>query len=307
MKKLLSILLVLCSFIAHASNLTIGTGSGTLTQTSMSGMVSGHDTLFINAGTYTGQNLFSNLNGIVICPTGGNVIFTGSNYTEINTCTNITWAPYKGYKFFWTSINSDAFLFTSNYNTGFYVYNAQVNGVVDNFIDVSGYGGAYTGTTATLKAYRFGIFNSKFTNSGQVWQGFYGTPSQNIAVCDSITMLYDTVLNTTTNGTQVAGPVGTVNFGWWNIKYVGTNTVTGDVGAFQIAGDGAVHDCYFYGGRGYLTRELAYGTGSTGTFGFYNNIIYGQNAYGGLDYNLILQIMVQLIPTCLNAMVISTI
>jgi len=265
-------------FSVSAKTVVIGTGSGSVSQTSMTGLNAG-DVLAIAPGTYTGGATFSNLNGITVTTNGGTVTFTGSNYVEIGSGnTNLT---FIGLNF--SSVASDAFLLTGTNVQGLYIYHCTFSGVTNNIIDAGGYCASYTGTVSTLKVSRFAMDNCKFTNCGQVWQGFYGTPSQNIGLCDSVEMGYDTVVQTATNGTEVAGPISHINFHHWQISYTGANPVTGDVGVFQTAGDGQIHDCYYKGGRGYLCRQLLYGLNATGAFYFYNNIIYGQNAYGGID------------------------
>jgi K319-like protein/type IX secretion system substrate protein len=262
---------------ASAKTVVIGSGSGTVSQTSMTGLSAG-DVLAIKPGTYNGGT-FSNLTNITITNNGGVVTFTGSNYVEIGSGnTNLT---ITGLTF--SNVQSDAFLLTGTNIQGLYIYHCTFSKVTDYIIDAGGYAGAYTGTISTLKVYRFALDNCKFTNCGSVWQGFYGTPSQNTGLCDSVEMGYDTVINTATNGTEVAGPISHLNAHHWMITYSGLNSIVGDVGVFQTAGDGQIHDCYYKGGRGYLCRQLMYGLNGVGAFYFYNNIIYGQNAYGGID------------------------
>ena len=277
MKHLLLLLSLFVCLGAKANTVVIGSGSGTVSQTSMTGLSSG-DILAITPGTYSGAT-FSNLNGITITSNGGTVTFSGSNYFEIgsgNTNLTITYLNF-------LNITNDAFLLTGTNTQGLYIYHCTFTNVTNNMVDVSGYNQAYTGINSTLKLYRFAMDNCKFTNCGQVWQGWYGTPADLTDLCDSVEMGYDTVVNTATNGTEIAGPITHVNIHHWRITYAGANPVTGDVGAFQLAGDGQVHDCYFKGGRGYLVRQLAYGLNAVGAFYFYNNIIYGQNAYGAID------------------------
>ena len=277
MKKLILSFFLITTLIVHAKTVVIGSGSGSVSKTSMSGLSSG-DVLAITPGTYSGAT-FSNLTGITITNNGGAVTFTGSNYVEIGSGnTNLT---IIGLKFL--NVANDAFLLTGTNIQGLYIYNCTFTNVANNIIDVSGYAGSYTGTEGTLKVYRFAMNNCKFTNCGQVWQGWYGSPADNMGLCDSVAMAYDTVINTATNGTEVAGPISHINIHHWIIKYSGANPVPGDVGAFQTAGDGQIHDMYFSGGRGYLCRQLLYGLNGTGAFYFYNNIIYGQNAYGAID------------------------
>jgi len=268
---------VLSLLKVNAKTVIIGSGSGTVSQTSMTGLSTG-DVLAIKPGTYSGAT-FSNLSNITITNNGGVVTFTGSNYVEIGSGnTNLT---ITGLTF--SNVQSDAFLLTGTNIQGLYIYHCVFNNVTNYIIDAGGYCAGYTGTTSTLKVSRFAMDNCKFTNCGQVWQGFYGTPSQNTGLCDSVEMGYDTVVQTATNGTEVAGPISHINFHHWQITYTGANPVVGDVGVFQTAGDGQIHDCYYKGGRGYLCRQLMYGLNGVGAFYFYNNIIYGQNAYGGID------------------------
>ncbi len=65
---------------ASAKTVTIGSGSGSLSVTSMGSLslVSG-DVLSITTGTYSGGT-FTNLSGITIVPATGGVIFTGTIY-----------------------------------------------------------------------------------------------------------------------------------------------------------------------------------------------------------------------------------
>src|SRR5579871_2074781 len=67
--------IICASSSASAKTVVIGSGSGNISQTSMSGLSSG-DVLAIAPGTYSGAT-FSNLNGITIVNNGGVVTFTG--------------------------------------------------------------------------------------------------------------------------------------------------------------------------------------------------------------------------------------
>ena len=75
MRKILLLFLILGCLSASATDHVIGTGSGTVSQTSMTGLSSG-DRLLITPGTYSGAN-FSNLTNITILNNNGLVTFTG--------------------------------------------------------------------------------------------------------------------------------------------------------------------------------------------------------------------------------------
>ena len=76
MKNLFMALLALfLSLSLSAKTVVIGNGSGTISQTSMSGLSAG-DVLAITPGTYSSAT-FSNLSNISIINNGGLVTFTG--------------------------------------------------------------------------------------------------------------------------------------------------------------------------------------------------------------------------------------
>jgi hypothetical protein len=274
-------------FTARATNLTVT--APTCSVTSMGSLVAG-DTIFITGGTYTTM-VFGGLSNVTIINKGSQVVFAGSNYCDFGnsgpSMSNITFTGtgvnglFYGFKFTNSNVG---ILNTAQHNQQIRMYNIDFEGVPQNCIDLSGYSATYNGTTGTMKMYQMTIANCLLNNSERLWQGTYGSASQLQGICDSICIHDIIVTQTSGNGTQIAGPMTRMNIYNWKMTFVGTPTVFGDVGAFQIAGNGQVHHIYKRGGRGYTVRILLYSLGSSvGEFYFYDVIDIASNAYGLID------------------------
>ena len=290
------IILMLFSTKSFANHITVGSGSGTVSVTSMSGLNSG-DSIYINTGSYT-SGVFGGLNNVTIINHGGVVTFTGTvdfgNFSSSMTNVVFTGTGYNGttYGFVFNGSNTanfngngDAFVSTAPYNTGIRFNYFSFQNVPGNCFDFSNYYNNYNGSTTSFKLYKATFSHCLLNNSGEFFQGAYGGASTLEAFCDSVDFDNNIITQTNTNGEEVAGTITHFNIHDNVITYTGTNPNLDDVGAFTIAGSGQIHHNYMKGGRGYLARIFGYNyTGQTAfDFWGYNNIALATNEYGMFD------------------------
>lgn len=298
MKKLFTIALFFLSAVsAKATNMTIGTGSGSLIQNSMGTMVSG-DTLFLNAGTYTGGGQFSNIHDITIINKGGVVTIKGTVDwgNQTNSLNNITVTGTGG-----GLTNAIIFDATGSYsngplgyttNSGFaftaqhYVHNRfyyiWFKGIGANCFDLSGYLPTYDGTTGSYKIYQSSFDHCRMDNSLEFYQGPYIGP--NLGFADSIDIGYNLFNQTSGNGMQMNTQMTNGHIHDNQILYSGLNTQTDDVGVFVISGFVQLDHNYMKGGRGYLMRNFGYSyIGTPATVLCFDNIKIATTTYGMFD------------------------
>ncbi len=292
MKNLL--FLILTFFVistASAKTVVIGTGSGSVSQTSMTGLVAG-DVLAITPGTYA-NGTFSNLHDITIINNGGVVYFTGTvNFGSgaANGMNNViftgTGDPNNFYGFYFTASADCIRMPDHHYESDRFnhIYGKGFNGNFFNFGDSYP---TYVGTTASLRLYKCTFSDCMIENASQFAQGSYGQANGLVNLCDSIDMHSIIVNQTKTNGVEVHGFFTHYNFYNWTITYNGFNPLGNDIGAFYIGGSGAIHHNYMKGGRGYLIRHYPpYAlAGQPDGVRCYDNIAIGTNEYGLMDFN----------------------
>jgi hypothetical protein len=272
------------SLSTMAKTVVIGTGSGSVSQTSMSGLSAG-DVIAITPGTYS-KATFSNLNDVTIINNGGIVKFTGTVSLDVNLVNvTISGTGLAGttYGFQFSNVSGSAFLFSGTNTRGLRVYNCSFDHVSGYIFDASGYYTKYTGDTTTLKLYRTAIGNLAISNSGLVLQGSWGLPTDFTDVIDSIALFNLTISQTTSNGGQFAAVAYRCDLHDWRVSYAGANPVAGDVGMIVIYGNGSVHHIYNHGDRGYLVRLWNVGLNGVANSYIYNNIDLATNAYGFID------------------------
>ena len=159
------IILMLFSTKSFANHITVGSGSGTVSVTSMSGLNSG-DSIYINTGSYT-SGVFGGLNNVTIINHGGVVTFTGTvdfgNFSSSMTNVVFTGTGYNGttYGFVFNGSNTanfngngDAFVSTAPYNTGIRFNYFSFQNVPGNCFDFSNYYNNYNGSTTSFKLYK---------------------------------------------------------------------------------------------------------------------------------------------------------
>ena len=290
------IILMLFSTKSFANHITVGSGSGTVSVTSMSGLNSG-DSIYINTGSYT-SGVFGGLNNVTIINHGGVVTFTGTvdfgNFSSSMTNVVFTGTGYNGttYGFVFNGSNTanfngngDAFVSTAPYNTGIRFNYISFQSVPGNCFDFSNYYNNYNGSTTSFKLYKATFSYCSINNSGEFFQGAYGGASTLEAFCDSVDFDNNIITQTNTNGEEVAGTITHFNVHDNTITYIGTNPNLDDVGAFTIAGCGQVHHNYMKGGRAYLARVFGFNYVGQSSYDFwgYNNIALATNEYGMFD------------------------
>ena len=272
------------SSTAMAKTVVIGTGSGSVSQTSMSGLNPG-DVLAIAPGSYSSAT-FANLNNITIINNGGVVAFTG----EMALGSGLSYVTISGtgaagvtYGFQFSGISSDGIDLQGTNTVGLRIYNCSFNNVSGNCIDASGYYTTYNGDTSTFKLYKTAIANISLNNSGLLLQGSWGVPTDFNDIIDSLAIWNVVCTQTASNGQEIAIIAYQINIHDWNITYNGANPVAGDCGEFVIYGNGTLRNVYSHGGRGYLARWWNVGLNGTGNSYVYNNIDLATNAYGFID------------------------
>ena len=277
-------------FFTHvnAKKVVLGSGSGAITQTSMTGLISG-DTLAITPGTYSGGGTFSNLHDITIINNGGVVIFTGTVIWGGNTMHNIKW----------TGVGFTGAFYGFIFNTATGIYGQanhtdstrfdhldfeNASGAAFDFGD-SNYGVTYKGSSATFKMHCMTFSDIKvFNSSFFIITGYNDPAAANNNICDSVDMHNIIIKDLQGPGQQVRGSITHFNIYNWNITYAGTNSQTGDQGIIYVSGNGSIHHNYMHGGRGYLARIVGFSIKPLqDSVLFYNNIILSTTHYGGFD------------------------
>src|SRR5579871_4359058 len=279
--------IICASSSASAKTVVIGSGSGNISQTSMSGLSSG-DVLAIAPGTYSGAT-FSNLNGITIINNGGIVTFTGTVSLDVglvNVTISGTGASGVTYGFQFgkpgSVFNGIALNLTSPHASGLRINYCEFWNVQNSVVDGSG-NDVYDGTAGSLKLQNSTFDHFKMHSSGVLYQGSYGTANQFLVVADSITfsnMIIDTLYS---NGTVInCNGLYRTDIHDWQVDATCLNP-SGDVGMIVFFGNGNVHNIYKHGGRGYTARIWGCGLNGPGVTNIYNVIDLASNAYGGVD------------------------
>jgi len=255
-----------------AKTVVIGTGSGTLNQTSMAGLNPG-DVLAITPGTYSGGN-FSNLNWITITNNGGTVTFTGTV-----TLTTLVGVTFSGFNFL--NVNGSGIRWNGNFRrcTEKNINFTYVSGVANDASDNN----AYNGDTSSMKMYMMTFDSLKLYQTNGLLMGSWGNTNNGVCYMDSMIISHVTIDSTLTNGTEVRGIYFRANFHDWRVTYKGVITVMGDVGLIYINGNGSFHHIYRNGGRGYIMRIWNVGLNGLGTTYFYDNIDLNTATYGTID------------------------
>jgi len=277
------ILLVTILFLSftqvNAKTVVIGSGSGNVSQTSMSGLNPG-DVLAITPGTYNGGS-FTNLSGITIINNGGLVTFTG--LIRLSADVNVTFSGTGNstiqYGF---SFAGSGFTINSRC-TGMRFYNfVCVN--TGRFVDASENQAllTYTGAQSSILFQNVSIANIKMSNSGSLICGPFGHASNLHNYIDSIAA-WNIIYNIGASDGRVitGGCMFRFDFHDMNIKEAPV-TNFGDQGLiFIYGGSGQVHNVYRSGGWGWLVRIFG---ASLATYPndvwVYNNIDLNGTCYG---------------------------
>lgn len=258
------------------SDHVIGSGSGTVSQTSMSGLIAG-DRLLITAGSYTTSN-FSNLNDITIIPNTTTVTFTNTMTWGSNSRVTIDGTIAEtGFTF---SGNSGAAIDINGHNEDCIWRNITGNNVNGDFVDANT-GATYSGTTATLVLYRCTFENIDLNSCDYFIRGSFGDISSGTNFNDSLILRNISIDQTQTNGEQIRGVFFRVVFDSWSVTYSGLNPSGGDVGLGTVYGQGYIFNCVSDGMAGYVWRNYCATliAAHRDTY-FYNNVKVDGTRYG---------------------------
>jgi len=270
---LLSIFLLLFSINSiQAKTVVIGGGSGFITVAGMTGLNPG-DSLAITSGLYSGAS-FSNLKGITITNNGGSVVFNGQ--VTLNTMVECV---FSGFQFRNVKGTSIRWVGNSRRSTEKYISFMYCTGITNDANDNN----VYNGDTSTLKLYMCTFDSLTLFSSGIVLRGSYGDAKDRGCYMDSIVLSRIKVDSTLGNGLEVGGVIFRIDAHDWIETYKGVITQGGDVGIFQIYGNGSIHNIYRIGGRGYIARIWDLGLKVPGNTYYYNNIDLNTAQYGSLD------------------------
>ncbi len=270
--SLSAFLLICCALTVHAKTVVIGSGLGFISVPDMNGLNPG-DVLAITPGQYSG-GAFNNLKGITITNNGGTVVFSGQ--VTLNTLIECVFSGFQFKNVTGISIRWDG---NSRRCIEKNIYFQDCTGNTNDASDHN----PYTGDTSSLKLYMCTFDSLTLFRSGMVMMGSWGDAAAQICYIDSVVFSRIRVDSTLTNGVEVRGVIFRLDAHDWKVTYKGINTVSGDVGIFYIVGNGAIHDIYRTGGRGYILRIWNTGLKSVGNTYFYNNIDLNSMLYGSLD------------------------
>ena len=274
---------------------SVGTGSGSLSITSMGKAVIG-DRFVIAPGTYT-TSVIGGIHDVAIVNGQGTVTFTAQmNYgNNGDSMWNVALSG-NGYAgaaqgIIFSNIKGDAIFSTDKHDRGLRFYNLAFQGITGNSISfaysssISGPQTTYNGTEPSLKVSGLTIANTVFNSCSLGVKGSYVVnPIDNTQVIDSFDFHGNTIANLTSPGNFVDGIWTHVNFYNNSITYAGYNSQTDDVGVFFIAGSGQVHHNFMHGGRGYLAR--IYGMSAlpnVDDIWVYDNVVLATTNYAGFD------------------------
>ena len=284
MKKLITLFFILCCISASAKTVLYGTGSGSVSVTSMAGLNAG-DTIAIKSGTYSSGS-FTNLNHVTITNSGGLVTFTGQ----------VSIGP-------WSYVNMDGngnglnygFQFT---NSAGYMIGIGSGHIADysrithfETISTQGFihydnaqGGSYNpADSSTLMFNHFTLDNIHSLNSGFLWYGTWSGPNPAVSVVNDLVisnLKVDGLLSTT--GLVWGNSLYNIDFHDWVIN--GPVGGTNDVGMVQGSGNGKMHSILMNSGIwGYLTRWQTLKLNGAGATYIYNNIKLYSTRYGLSD------------------------
>lgn len=279
MRKLFTILSFLIVTSAFGATFTLGSGSGTLQLTSMSGHSYGDSALCV-PGTYSSAT-FSNIQGIKFFNNGGFVFITGGTTMGLDSGCLWNGGTWSGSQFGFVFENSITWSnrWVRDTMTGF-----EFSGV-GTCLSISGNISVYDQINSYTKTMRGCVFNNLLeNNSTQLFQGTFAAVTALQNVLDSISVSNLTITNDQGDGNQIqVNGIYHLHASYWT-KVGGTATGTTDVGMIQIVGNAVVDHVYRNGGYGYIMRICSAGLNSTAVNSYlYDCIDVNTKKYGSLD------------------------
>lgn len=230
----------------------IGTGSGSVSVTSMSGFYPGDELeIATQTGTYTSLTL-TGLNNLLVTAQSGRPVFTTEGAFSSNSSVELCYLSFIGIS------AGTAFNCTGGRINSCYLHNLYFSGVPDQVFDFSGNLSYTYGDTTTYHIYNT-VFDSITLNQcGFLIQGSFGTPASagSPDVCSKVTISHLVDNNTTATfepGKEVHGIFfHSTAFDWIVTSPAGAPN--GDVGL--LYGWGWWHEWNIYknGGNGYISR-----------------------------------------------------
>lgn len=286
MRHIIIIAFLFLSLICRANHSTIGTGSGTMSVTSMSGRSPG-DTIYITAGTYTFAD-FENLTHIIFMPLTTTVTFASPGSISMVMSVD-SLCEFRG-----NTIPGTTYGFVFNGSSVGVQFDDRIYGLRWGNTDFEGVNLCFDLSSATIRYdgvndYTLMLRNSTFSNvlannCGQLMQGTFASIDSCFNMADSVQFI-----NTTINALQGMG---------YAISYIGCfrllingATITGDmpgahgdVGYFFIVGNCFLENIRRKGGFGYIMRIVTASLHSTAISSYLiNTIDVDSYHYGTVD------------------------
>jgi len=264
----------------NAKTVVIGNGTGSVSQTSMTGLTPG-DVLAIRPGSYTGGN-FSNLSGITIINNGGLVTFTGFVTLANNVDVTISGTGLSSLQYGF-AFSGGGFNITSRCQ-GLRLYNFYAN-KTGRFIDVSENQTTttYNGTANSIRLQNATLANLRLINCGNMICGSFGHAYNLANFVDSIAA-YNIIYDSVPDIGQVVSAANIYRFDFHDMTIHLPSTVHSgkDIGVFSInGGTGQLHNIYRSGGWGWLIRIFGAAIGNVpGDVWVYDNIDLNGTCYG---------------------------
>ncbi len=253
------------------SDVPIGSGSGTLSKTSMSGLLDG-DRLVIAAGSYS-TLASSSLIGITWVSATSRVTLTGTSTITNCTRTTLSTLTYSG--------QSGIAIQYVGHNEGGGLDHVSFINVAGDCINSDQTRATYNGTTASLSLYLMTFDSLTLSGSGYLHRLNFGAPASGQGFSDSLVYTRIKIDQTTTNGEEIRGICYRIKFDQSQVTYVGTPPSSGDVGILTVYGNGTVSNVKQTGSRGYIARfYCSQLIGTARDFFFFNNFKVGGVSYG---------------------------
>ncbi len=259
MRILLSISILFVWVSANATHFLIGSGSGSVSLTSMVGHSPG-DSALITTGSYT-SGTFDHLNGIIILPQSGRSYFTGTVEFSGNTGVEFGYVSFTG-----TSNGMDMRAFSSRggNDNNCYLHHLAFLNLGTSCILAHGNWLYTQGDSTTLAWYKNKFDSITEIACNELIEGSFGSPSDNAGrppdVFDST--IITRFLSMNTSATSTSGEPGTesrgiqfrCNYNHWAILNNRSLPPHGDVGKVYGHGSGTFSYIYTDGGPGYILR-----------------------------------------------------
>lgn len=285
------VLLLFSSLLSHAKKVLVGGSGGYLNYsnaTSTLGLVPG-DTIAIQPGTYSGFT-FGNIRGtaskkIVIINNKGLVEITGSNSSNLNTCSNVVFTGNgaKGieYGFYFHDINGRA-LQVDNTADSITVSYAKFVKVSDYTIRINA-DKKYDGSEATLiENLKFLHLSFKKTGTPIDWGNFaYG--SDLIGCGKDVEVAYCTIDSLDGGDGIRLNKVFDVNIHHNKFTNTGLLLTSTHPGTSYLRGDGKIHHNFYQNIWGNGVRSEGIGLNGMGELIISNNIFLGSRKYSAIE------------------------